>query len=59
MTFDNSNIIEAIKYFNEARAKILAEDYEKVIKNKTTLSTNITKIVLTPEWKAEIGRAHV
>ena len=56
MTFDNSNIIEAIKYFNEARAKILAEDYEKVIKNKTTLSTNITKIVLTPEWKAGIKK---
>lgn len=56
MTFDNSNIIEAIKYFNEARAKILAEDYEKVIKNKTTLSTNITKIVLTPEWKAGIEK---
>jgi len=56
MTFDNSNIIEAIKYFNEARAKILDEDYKKVIKNKTTLSTDIKKIVHTPEWKAGIEK---
>lgn len=56
MTFDNSNIIEAIKCFNEARAKVLAKDYDKVIKDKTTLSTNITKIVHTPEWKAGITK---
>ena len=56
MTFDNSNIIEAIKYFNEARAKVLDKDYKKVIKNKTTLSTDIKKIVHTPEWKAGIEK---